>query len=802
MKRFLLITMLCVSFFILNAQTIIWTGAGDGTNWSDSNNWDLLHVPTSTNDVIIPDGSSVTINNHVQTKSITVQGNTVMTLNDGISFSEPSLFEENVTVNWHLGRLTNYYTNFGIALTNKGTININRLTPSFNAPEFYGPTFNNEGVVNLINGYLILVGSVANNEATGIIDIQSDDSGIGCGIDGCGTLNNYGVVRKTVGTGESRICTVLQNMGVVEISTGELNFCHYSISNSFNNSAEGIIKGNGAFNITQLASYTNSGTFGPGASVGALTFIGDFTSSDTSKLEVELDGLNQGVDYDLLAIQGDAIFDGIVDVAMGFEGKINDEFIVATTTGTITQCNLATIASSVYNSKTYDFSVQCRNDNEVVLTITNITDGQTLTWIGGGDGINWSDANNWNPFTVPTLADDVIIPDGSTLTINVPASAKSIDVQGFSTLSINERLTFTGDSSFSENSIINWSSGDLAGGGTLTNKGIINIIDGGFSLRSNILNNEGTVNLVSSGILIEFNAVFNNQATGILNMQDSVLSSGMTTLGNINNYGTIKIINNISSGIETDTTNFGTIEVLSGILRLYHLNLNNTHDGTIKGTATIDLSDISNFTNTGTFEPGTSVGTLTVLGDFTSALGSNLKIELNGLTQGSEYDLLAIQGDASFFSYVEIIMGFECNINDEFIIVNTTGTITHCNITSTTTAEFDGDIYDFTVACRNNNEVVLTIANITLGIDSNEFSDSSILLFPNPIHNDFTLRNNSDQNLKSATIMDLNGRIVKEIELIGMEKDKIISLERYSTGLYLIKINSEYNSVTKKIVQL
>ncbi len=78
----------------------------------------------------------------------------------------------------------------------------------------------------------MLVGSVANNMATGIIDIQSDYSNIGCGIDGCGTFNNYGT-----------------------------------------------IKGNGTLYVNQGLGYTNNGTFAPGASVGILTFVGHFTSS-------------------------------------------------------------------------------------------------------------------------------------------------------------------------------------------------------------------------------------------------------------------------------------------------------------------------------------------------------------------------------------------------------------------------------------------------------------------------------------------------------------------------------------------
>ena len=373
MKRFLLyITMLCLSAIALNAQTITWTGSGDGTNWGDPNNWDLLNVPNASNDVIIPDGSTLTINNHVLIKSITVNENSVITLNDGISFTEPSSFEDNVIVNWHFGAIANYYPSFGVTFTNKGTININRLTPSFNAPQFWGTTFNNEGVVNLIYGYLIISSGLVNNQATGIIDIQSDESGIGEGIDGIGAINNYGIVKKTIGTGESRICAAMQNIGTIEVLTGELYFCDGSYFYLIN-TTEGTLKGTGTCNVAQSNFYSNSGTFAPGASSGTLTFIGDFSSTATSKLDIELNGLTQGTEYDLLVIEGNAIFNGIVNVTMGFEGSLNDEFIVATTTGTITECNLEPLATAAYNGNVYDFTVACRNNNEVVLTLANIT---------------------------------------------------------------------------------------------------------------------------------------------------------------------------------------------------------------------------------------------------------------------------------------------------------------------------------------------------------------------------------------------------------------------------------------------
>ncbi len=47
----------------VQAETITWTGNGDGTSWGQAANWDLGRTPTSSDDVIIPDvaGTSVII---------------------------------------------------------------------------------------------------------------------------------------------------------------------------------------------------------------------------------------------------------------------------------------------------------------------------------------------------------------------------------------------------------------------------------------------------------------------------------------------------------------------------------------------------------------------------------------------------------------------------------------------------------------------------------------------------------------------------------------------------------------------
>jgi agmatine/peptidylarginine deiminase len=77
---------------------------------------------------------------------------------------------------------------------------------------------------------------------------------------------------------------------------------------------------------------------------------------------------------------------------------------------------------------------------------TNFTIGIPVangTWDGGGDGVSWSDANNWSNNTLPGASDDVVIATNGTFTVNVTGAltnVKSLSLGGASsnpTLSIS-----------------------------------------------------------------------------------------------------------------------------------------------------------------------------------------------------------------------------------------------------------------------------------------------------------------------------------------------------------------------------
>ena len=88
------------------------------------------------------------------------------------------------------------------------------------------------------------------------------------------------------------------------------------------------------------------------------------------------------------------------------------------------------------------------------------------------------------------------------------------------------------------------------------------------------------------------------------------------------------------------------------------------------GAGTIN-AEVNN--SSGVVSPGLSPGLLTVMGGntFTQAVAGTLKIELGGLTAGTQYDQLAVSGIASLGGSlnVSLVNGFTPNPGDKFTIL-------------------------------------------------------------------------------------------------------------------------------------
>lgn len=141
------------------------------------------------------------------------------------------------------------------------------------------------------------------------------------------------------------------------------------------------------------------------------------------------------------------------------------------------------------------------------------------TYSGPASG-NWNVAGNWSPSGVPTSADDVIIPSGKTVTIDVDAFAKSISVSGTLYLDNSYRLT-VGTSSVNGNFTVN------SGGTFKINQTGTLIVYGNYT-------NNGTTDFWKGDVLITGNLT--SPTTSAIQNQGNVLVGG-DIIGNFNLTG-------------------------------------------------------------------------------------------------------------------------------------------------------------------------------------------------------------------------------------------------------------------------
>jgi hypothetical protein len=218
--------------------------------------------------------------------------------------------------------------------------------------------FNNAGTATLLGPFTMASGTVVfNNLATGVVDIRADSGPSGSIISGLGqTLNNAGTMIKSAGTGNSTIAAPTTNTGTVEVQTGELWFYTYYSGYYTQTAGQTVLNGGdllmygpaplsiiggllaGEGTISGNVIIYAAGMVTPGLSVGVLDVVGNYTQVTGSTLEIEIDGLGQGMEYDLLTVSGTASVAGGLDVVLstdGFAPAPGDRFQILTA-GTVT----------------------------------------------------------------------------------------------------------------------------------------------------------------------------------------------------------------------------------------------------------------------------------------------------------------------------------------------------------------------------------------------------------------------------------------------------------------------------------
>jgi hypothetical protein len=321
-----------------------------------------------------------------------------------------------------------------------------------------------------------------------------------------------------------------------------------------------------------------------------------------------------------------------------------------------------------------------------------VNTGNAITWTGAaGDG-DWFNRTNWNPMTVPMATDVVNVTGG----ISVPSGAE------FGLMNLSGSLS----GNFTLNGTLVWTNGQLNNCAmTIAPGGVLNI--GGTAEKQlwfTAITNAGTVIWSGTGPVFAYTlqgsaSVFENQAGGVFDAQadGEWFTYGWTfgyPLGSFtfNNAGVLRKTagNGASSfyvgsfGGPVTFNNSGTVESRSGTLN-WNTEFNQTAGdtrlaggsvgggklnftgGTLSGSGTINASVV----NGAVVSPGSSPGTLTINVDYTQTVAGVLQMELGGLTPGSGFDQLVVNGQATLAGALNVTLlnGFAPAFSDAFPVL-------------------------------------------------------------------------------------------------------------------------------------
>lgn len=522
-------------------------------------------------------------------------------------------------VHWKNGNLKG-----GGTLTNEGKITLLTTASKYIQDN---SVLNNNGQINYEStGVLFVNDGIVNNQALGVIDLKSDGNFLSYNGGSSHVFNNIGLLTKSEGTATTSITAVSTNSGIIDILSGELEF---SDNFNFTNSIDGVVKGIGTIDLPTATNFTNNGTFAPGGSPGVLNVLGTYKSSSTSVLDVELNGLVQGQEYDFMNVTGtNAVFEGQVNIALGFDANVGDSFTIATVSGIIATKNLTSPVYGDYGCKHYTFNVTYPNDKNVMLTISGKA--------------------------------DIIAPDVITQNVTVQLNAS-----------------------------------------------------GNASITASQINNGSTDNCT--------------------------LPANLTLALNVTNFTCANLGDNTVTLTVTDEAG-----------------------NSASANATITVEDL--------IDPviSTCPGNITVVGD--SETGYTIP---------------------DYFGSGEVTASDNCSVST-VVQVPAPGAVV---VTGTTSVMV-------TVSDSSGNSAVCSFdVEVTLSIDSYELTDASILMYPNPANQNVTLKNNGNQQLKSAIIIDVKGSVIQEINLEDMGISKTISIQDYASGVYFVKIYSEFSNLVKRLIK-
>jgi len=534
---------LTVGVVNVNAALKTWDGSSS-LNWNTAANWTPSGVPTSSDDVVIPNNFNVTVNTAAVCANFTINGgnkNNLITISTGQSLT--------VSGEVTIGAGNGSSLDKAIVVGN-GTLTAGSVTMANNG--------NNDldSYISVLTGTVNVLGNITMNGSADRNQIV---------FLGAGTLNIGGTGTITGGTiSNDRWSAVALTRGTVNYNgstqtVGNYNYYHLTVSGS------------------------NTKTLQNGASIGGNLNIGDETTLDIGSNSLTVNGNTTigGGSSGNLMISGyntARIFTGLVTINAG--GTWNNSVSSPVTfRGGIT--NNGTFTAGNTYTYTFDTNAQSLNGNldmsgsTVVVTGINLTNYGTLTL---GSALNGSGALiNSSSGTLNTEGSGYI--NISTLTNQGTFTITSTG--GFGTSAAN----------FTNTGVIHLNGSGYLTGLTNNTNGTVNFINAGHTIGT-FTNGSSTSVLNISALITSASAINTLTATAAGNTVN-YSGSGDQTVKNIT-YSNLVVSGSGTKTLSGGTTVTGVLTLTNGVLSTTTdnlLSITNTATSAITGgsaTAFID----------------------------------------------------------------------------------------------------------------------------------------------------------------------------------------------------------------------
>ncbi|WP_320815269.1 T9SS type A sorting domain-containing protein [Flavobacterium sp.] len=237
---------------------------------------------------------------------------------------------------------------------------------------------------------------------------------------------------------------------------------------------------------------------------------------------------------------------------------------------------------------------------------------------------------------------------------------------------------------------------------------------------------------------------------GILNFDTSSIPDDAT----INSLSLYMIRKGLSS----------TNPFTSGALGAANLDVKSGTFGTVNVEAS-DFAAVADATNTGCFH-----GTVTLN-------GYALRIDLNAA------GIAAINKTGN----TQFRLSFpNTNINADYVDFNTGNATVDTNLATVGLAEY-----------MNSAKPFIDI-NYTQPLNVDSYDLSNVILYPNPVKNNFTINGLNSSNYK-VQIVSIQGQVVKEIQ--DFRNEQTVSIDALANGIYFVKIQKDSEFKTIKIIK-